>query len=56
MKDKHRPTIERVRIDFDCRLLNCASTLAYRNGETLSLYVNRLIAEDLAIRQRLGTG
>ena len=46
-KESH-PDRERVRIDFSRKTLNAASNFATTNGETLSMYIERLVKDDLA--------
>ena len=38
----------RVRIEFNRVTLNTASNFAATNGETLSVYIERLVQDDLA--------
>ena len=48
MRNERHPVKERVRIDFSRNTLNAASNFATTNGETLSMYIERLVKDDLA--------
>ena len=48
MRNERYPDKERVRIDFSKNTLNAASNFAATNGETLSVYIERLVKDDLA--------
>jgi len=52
MRNNRNPDRERVRIDLKKATLNVASNLASENGETLSVYVERLLETDIACRRR----
>ena len=48
VRNERRPDKERVRIDFSRKTLNAASNIAATNGETLSVYIERLVQDDLS--------
>ena len=47
MRNERHPDKERVRIEFSRKTLNEASNFAATNGETLSVYIERLVQDDL---------
>ena len=47
MYNKKFPDIERVRIDFTRALLNAASKQAAKENQTLSTWINDLVADEL---------
>lgn len=48
MRNEKHPDKERVRIEFNRMTLKAASNFAASNGETLSVYIERLVQDDLA--------
>ena len=48
MRDERYPDKKRVRIDFSRNTLSAASKFAATNGEILSVYIERLVKDDLA--------
>lgn len=48
MRNERYPDKARVRIDFSRNTLSAASNFAATNGETLSVYIERLVKDDLA--------
>jgi len=47
MRNPKHPDREKVRIDFSKSALNAASNIAATKGETLSVYIERLVRDDL---------
>jgi len=48
VRNEKHPDKERVRIEFNRMTLKAASNFAATNGETLSVYIERLVQDDLA--------
>ena len=48
MRNEKHPDKERVRIEFNRMTLKAASNFAASNDETLSVYIERLVQNDLA--------
>jgi len=46
LNNRH-PNKERIRIEFNKKTLNAASNIAATKGETLSVYIERLVRDDL---------
>jgi hypothetical protein len=47
VRNERHPDKERVRIEFSRVTLKAASNFAATNGETLSVYIERLVQDDL---------